>query len=117
MQCLSKIFPAQISCMYIFSSFKFLDETVPFYQYLILQVVPFTPSAGILEWVDRTIPLGEYLLGRFESCSCCFDVKCFIMLLQEIVFPCSARNGGAHGRYGVGDWTFLQCREYMMNVS
>ncbi|XP_042436712.1 serine/threonine-protein kinase ATM-like isoform X3 [Zingiber officinale] len=54
------------------------------------KVVPFTPSAGILEWVDRTIPLGEYLLG-------------------------SARNGGAHGRYGVGDWTFLQCREFMMN--
>ncbi|URE12214.1 FATC domain [Musa troglodytarum] len=54
------------------------------------KVVPFTPSAGVLEWVDRTIPLGEYLLG-------------------------SARNGGAHGRYGVGDWSFLRCREYMTN--
>ncbi|KAG0491470.1 hypothetical protein HPP92_004868 [Vanilla planifolia] len=39
------------------------------------KVVPFTPSAGLVEWVDRTIPLGEYLLG-------------------------SSRNGGAHGRYG-----------------
>lgn len=29
----------------------------------------------------------------------------------------SARNGGAHGRYGVGDWSFLRCREYMTNVS
>ena len=28
------------------------------------QVVPFTPSAGVLEWVNGTIPLGEYLLGR-----------------------------------------------------
>lgn len=74
--------------MCIFSSFKFLDETVPFYLYLILQVVPFTPSAGILEWVDRTIPLGEYLLGRFELYSCCFNVKCVILLLQEIIcFP------------------------------
>lgn len=27
------------------------------------QVVPFTPSAGVLEWVNGTIPLGEYLLG------------------------------------------------------
>ncbi|XP_077244126.1 serine/Threonine-kinase ATM-like protein isoform X2 [Tasmannia lanceolata] len=54
------------------------------------KVVPFTPSAGVLEWVDRTIPLGEYLLG-------------------------SMRNGGAHGRYGPGDWTFLQCREYMIS--
>lgn len=33
-----------------------------------LQVVPFTPSAGVLEWVDGTIPLGEYLLGRSVSC-------------------------------------------------
>ncbi|KAH0454660.1 hypothetical protein IEQ34_016584 [Dendrobium chrysotoxum] len=54
------------------------------------KVVPFTPSAGLVEWVDRTIPLGEYLLG-------------------------SSRNGGAHGRYGVGDWSFLQCREHMTN--
>lgn len=30
----------------------------------VLQVVPFTPSAGIIEWVDGTLPLGEYLIGR-----------------------------------------------------
>ncbi|KAJ3694312.1 hypothetical protein LUZ60_009792 [Juncus effusus] len=54
------------------------------------KVVPFTPSAGLVEWVDRTIPLGEYLLG-------------------------STRCGGAHARYGVGDWSFLQCREHMSN--
>ncbi|KAK6920707.1 Phosphatidylinositol 3-/4-kinase, catalytic domain [Dillenia turbinata] len=28
------------------------------------KVVPFTPSAGILEWVTGTVPLGEYLIGR-----------------------------------------------------
>ena len=28
----------------------------------------------------------------------------------------SSRNGGAHGRYGIGDWSFLQCREHMTNV-
>ncbi|KAH7658740.1 Non-specific serine/threonine protein kinase protein [Dioscorea alata] len=54
------------------------------------KVVPFTPSAGVLEWVNGTIPLGEYLLG-------------------------SNRNGGAHLRYGAGDWRFSQCREYMAN--
>ncbi|XP_062191304.1 serine/threonine-protein kinase ATM isoform X2 [Phragmites australis] len=54
------------------------------------KVVPFTPSAGVVEWVNGTVPLGEYLLG-------------------------STRSGGAHGRYGTGDWTFLQCREYMMS--
>eukprot|EP01018_Ginkgo_biloba_P024682 Gb_40159 [translate_table: standard] len=52
------------------------------------KVVPFTPSAGVLEWVDGTMPLGEYLLG-------------------------STRNGGAHGRYGRRDWSFLLCREQM----
>eukprot|EP00850_Spirogloea_muscicola_P022712 SM000308S11822 [mRNA] locus=s308:82698:105864:+ [translate_table: standard] len=31
------------------------------------KVVPFTPSAGILEWVDGTVTLGEYLLGRSEK--------------------------------------------------
>ncbi|KAL2340901.1 hypothetical protein Fmac_008841 [Flemingia macrophylla] len=28
------------------------------------KVVPFTPSAGVLEWVSGTLPLGEYLTGR-----------------------------------------------------
>lgn len=55
------------------------------------KVVPFTPSAGVIEWVDGTLPLGEYLIG-------------------------SSRNGGAHGRYGVGDWSFSKCREHMMNA-
>ncbi|XP_031496138.1 serine/threonine-protein kinase ATM isoform X2 [Nymphaea colorata] len=54
------------------------------------KVVPFTPSAGVLEWVNGTVPLGEYLLG-------------------------SMKTGGAHGRYGKGDWSFLQCREHMTN--
>uniref|UniRef100_A0ACD5VDD8 Uncharacterized protein n=1 Tax=Avena sativa TaxID=4498 RepID=A0ACD5VDD8_AVESA len=28
------------------------------------KVVPFTPSAGVVEWVNGTVPLGDYLLGR-----------------------------------------------------
>lgn len=31
------------------------------------QVVPFTPSAGVLEWVNGTMPLGEYLMGRLVA--------------------------------------------------
>lgn len=54
------------------------------------KVIPFTPSAGVLEWVNGTLPLGDYLIG-------------------------SMRNGGAHGRYGRGDWLYLKCREYMNN--
>ncbi|XP_023765032.1 serine/threonine-protein kinase ATM isoform X1 [Lactuca sativa] len=52
------------------------------------KVVPFTPSAGVLEWVNGTLPLGEYLTG-------------------------STRSGGAHGRYGTGDWSFPKCRQHM----
>ncbi|KAL6493547.1 hypothetical protein OROGR_032326 [Orobanche gracilis] len=52
------------------------------------KVVPFTPSAGVLEWVNGTLPLGEYLIG-------------------------SSRNGGAHVCYGIGDWTFVECRQHM----
>ncbi|KAG5544937.1 hypothetical protein RHGRI_017410 [Rhododendron griersonianum] len=55
-------------------------------------VGPFTPSAGVLEWVNGTLPLGEYLIG-------------------------STRIGGAHERYGKGDWTFPKCREHMTKVS
>ncbi|EXB87890.1 Serine/threonine-protein kinase ATM [Morus notabilis] len=55
------------------------------------KVVPFTPSAGVLEWVNGTLPLSDYLIG-------------------------SLRNGGAHGRYGTGDWSFLRCREHMANA-
>ncbi|XP_078431049.1 serine/Threonine-kinase ATM-like protein isoform X2 [Wolffia australiana] len=54
------------------------------------KVIPFTPSAGVLEWVNQTVPLGEYLIG-------------------------SSRNGGAHKRYRKGDWSFMQCREHMTN--
>ncbi|XVE54961.1 hypothetical protein DITRI_Ditri03aG0123000 [Diplodiscus trichospermus] len=54
------------------------------------KVVPFTPSAGVIEWVDGTLPLGDYLIG-------------------------SNRNGGAHSRYGIGNWSFLKCREHMSN--
>ncbi|CAG7871178.1 unnamed protein product, partial [Brassica rapa] len=54
-------------------------------------VVPFTPSAGVLEWVDGTIPLGDYLIG-------------------------SSRAGGAHGRYGIGNWNYSKCREHMSNA-
>ncbi|KAL3628823.1 hypothetical protein CASFOL_027869 [Castilleja foliolosa] len=54
----------------------------------LFDVVPFTPSAGVLEWVNGTFPLGEYLIG-------------------------SSRNGGAHGCYGVGDWSYAECRQRM----
>lgn len=37
---------------------------VEIFHFFMKQVVPFTPSAGVLEWVNGTLPLGEYLIGR-----------------------------------------------------
>ena len=49
------------------------------------QVVPFSPAAGLLEWVEDTEPLGKYLLGE-------------------------DRVSGAHRRYArSGDYSFIDC--------
>lgn len=49
------------------------------------QVVPFSPSSGLLEWVEHTQPMADYLLGP-------------------------SRAGGAHMRYKRrGDYTWVQC--------
>lgn len=49
------------------------------------QVVPFSPSAGLLEWVEHTLPLSDYLLGP-------------------------TRTGGAHARYKrPGDLNWVGC--------
>ena len=42
--------------------------------------------------------------------------ECFVFILAFFFGLYSDRSGGAHGRYGTGDWTFLQCREYMTSV-
>ena len=47
------------------------------------RAVPFSPSSGLLQWVDDCIPLSEYLLG-------------------------SDRNSGAHGRRGMRAHRMLQ---------
>lgn len=52
--------------------------------------------------------------------SCYFMQYTLQMLYIYVVFfpfgPYSTRSGGAHGRYGTGDWTYHQCRETMTNV-
>lgn len=50
-----------------------------------LQVVPFSPSSGLLEWVEHTLPIADYLLSP-------------------------NRLGGAHARYKrPGDLTWYDC--------
>jgi len=52
-------------------------------------VVPFSPAAGLLEWVEDTMPLSDYLTGR-------------------------TRTTGAHARYRrPGDITFLDAYHTM----
>lgn len=47
------------------------------------QVVPFSPAAGLLEWVEDTEPLGTYLTGK-------------------------ERTSGAHARYALpSDYSFF----------
>jgi len=54
------------------------------------RVVPFTPAAGVLEWVDNTALLSEYLLGSQSSVG---GIK------------------GAHERYRPQDWKSRECRD------
>lgn len=57
------------------------------------KVVPFTPAAGLLAWVENTLPLNDYLVGP-------------------------DRNSGAHQRYaGPGDWSFYQCWQAMQRTN
>eukprot|EP00884_Botryococcus_braunii_P019002 jgi/Botrbrau1/5786/Bobra.0155s0009.1 len=53
------------------------------------KVVPFTPASGLLEWVENTMPLSEYLIGR-------------------------DRMSGAHLRYArPDDYSFADCHHLM----
>ena len=57
------------------------------------QVVPFSPSAGLLQWVEETLPMMEWLTGE-------------------------SRTSGGHDRYArPGDWSFLQCQQMLINSS
>ena len=58
--------------------------------HLLAQVVPFSPAAGLLEWCEDTVPIGEYLLGGKD------------------------RDSGAHARYAVpGQISYHQAMKTM----
>eukprot|EP01094_Clydonella_sp_ATCC50884_P029519 TRINITY_DN9264_c0_g1_i1.p1 TRINITY_DN9264_c0_g1~~TRINITY_DN9264_c0_g1_i1.p1 ORF type:complete len:1132 (+),score=301.06 TRINITY_DN9264_c0_g1_i1:190-3396(+) len=56
-------------------------------------VVPFSPDAGILQWVANTIPLYDYLVGSRNN-----------------------PDRGAHSRIRPSDWSFLKCRQYIQEA-
>jgi len=56
-------------CLFCTIVLKLWQEEIKFLKWFRIltfyeQVVPFTPSAGVLEWVNGTLPLGGYLIGR-----------------------------------------------------
>ena len=56
---------------------------------VVCQVVPFSPASGLLEWVEDTIPVHEYLTGK-------------------------DKHSGAHQRYKKpADLPFAQCFQAM----
>jgi len=53
-------------------------------------IVPLSPESGILEWVDNTQSLNDYLLDKFDG---------------------TRRLPGAHSRYYEGEWSTSLCRK------
>ncbi|KAG5487143.1 hypothetical protein CUR178_08155 [Leishmania enriettii] len=58
-------------------------------------IAPLAPTAGILQWVEHTTPLGEYLTGRYAG-------------REELP--------GAHERYFPGEPTTRECRIQLQNA-
>lgn len=71
--------------------------------------------------MNGTVPLGEYLIGRSVELAVALLFTCifhgFSFLLNLLYSHISTRDGGAHGRYGAEDWTFMKCRQHMTVVS
>lgn len=57
------------------------------------KVVPLSPIAGVLEWVDSTVPWGSYLVGR------------------------TAKRLSAHERYHPHEWKHVDCRTKLKNAT
>lgn len=54
-------------------------------------IVPLSPASGVLEWVNDTIPFGDYLLDKKSR---------------------SGRKVGAHSKYYPGEWGMALCRTH-----
>ncbi|KAL7693861.1 putative serine/threonine-protein kinase ATM [Plasmopara halstedii] len=56
------------------------------------RVIPLSPIAGVLEWVENTVPWGSYLVGR------------------------TPKNLSAHERYHPHEWKHNECRQHLKNA-
>lgn len=66
------------------------ESSLPNLRIRTYNVIPLSPSAGVLEWVSNTQPLGDYLISI---------------------------SNGAHIRYRPQDWIHTKCRETMDRAS
>eukprot|EP01119_Soliformovum_irregulare_P003410 TRINITY_DN1390_c0_g2_i1.p1 TRINITY_DN1390_c0_g2~~TRINITY_DN1390_c0_g2_i1.p1 ORF type:complete len:551 (-),score=136.76 TRINITY_DN1390_c0_g2_i1:183-1682(-) len=57
------------------------------------KVIPLSPCAGLLEWVENTTPIGEYLVGSQQQLAC------------------------AHSRYRPRDALSLECRKELQEAA
>lgn len=77
---------ASTALLFITTACLISQDMYPWLRALAMQVVPFSPASGLLEWVEDTMPLADYLIGK-------------------------NRTGGAHQRYQrPGDLNFYQAR-------
>jgi len=56
-------------------------------------IVPLSPASGVLEWVDNTLPFGDYLFDSGRG-----------------------KKVGAHSKYYPGEWGQAQCRTHYRNA-
>lgn len=59
---------------------------------LTYRVVPLSPIAGVLEWVENTVPWGSYLVSR------------------------TSKKLSAHERYHPHEWKHTDCRQHLNNA-
>jgi len=60
-------------------------------------IVPLSPACGVLEWVNDTLPFGDYLLDKGRSRDSSISV-------------------GAHSKYYPGEWGNSLCRMHFRNA-
>ena len=63
------------------------------------KVVPFTPAAGVLEWVENSQLLSDYLIGN------------------SVVDTNAKQVKGAHDRYRPSDWRHRECRDRLASCN
>eukprot|EP00978_Attheya_sp_CCMP212_P021525 scaffold62915_cov55-Attheya_sp.AAC.3 len=74
------------------------SRVMPKLKVVTYNIIPLSPASGVLEWVDSTVPFGDYLLDKGRS----RDKK--------------TGSIGAHSKYYPGEWGNSLCRMHFRNA-